>query len=83
MVPASQQRKGTEMKPMLLSTSPTLDGITASVRRYLLNGKVVLISSGEPEVWNVVDGKDGGTYASYRVVLKGGRYRFEDLRGEP
>lgn len=63
------------MKTTLLASSPTLDGIKTVIAKFYYSEKELLPVS--PNEWQII-GKNGAL-KYVRVILKGGRYRFESI----
>jgi hypothetical protein len=66
----------------LLASSATLDGIAGSVSRFYCGESITLLARG-PKAWAVADTYTGQERDRVRVILKGGRYRFEMLEPSP
>ena len=63
------------MKTTLLASSPTLDGIKSVIAKFYYSEKELLsVSANE---WQII-GKNG-VLKYVRVILNGGRYRFESI----
>lgn len=65
-----------KVKAKLLATSPTEEGIKKLISQYFMGSTITLnpINDTEFEVHN-----KKGKLNSYRVILKGSKYRFEEL----
>lgn len=61
-------------KPLLLASSPTLEGISRLVNEYFCGGGWWTI---HPDSLEILDPDGGSAPSEYRVVRKGRRYRFE------
>lgn len=59
----------------LWSYAPSLEVIHASIVKFYC-GSTVTLTEVSPTEWSVATGK--GLCANMRVILKGGRYRFEN-----
>jgi len=63
-------------KGKLLASAPSLDGIKEMIGKYWYSKEIVLQKTSD-DTWSVANGK--GLQKGYKVVLKGGRYRFEEV----
>ena len=63
------------MKTTLLGSSPTLDGIKAVIAKFYYGERELISVS--PTEWKIIGRMGVLKYA--RVILKGGRYRFESI----
>jgi hypothetical protein len=66
----------TSPKGKLLASSADLEGIKKMIGEYWYSKDVALHKTGD-DTWSVANAK--GVQKGYRVVLKGGRYRFEQM----
>lgn len=63
------------MKTTLLASSATLDGIKSVIEKFYHSEKELL--SVYPNEWQIIG--TNGSLKYVRVILKGGRYRFESI----
>ena len=64
------------MRPQLIASSATIEGIIKLIVRYYYGSNVTLNEKG-PDIWAVSTGK--GECWGVRVIHKKARYRFENI----